>query len=175
MAVFDFTTPPVPDRLYWDSSFLVNIAFAAAKFHTQCVAYYQRLKDEGVPVLISNLTLDETWYILLKLETEQLHAPQTFWQVYREEPDRLKPILRKLREFTKRLEQLPHVSFVGTEAGSYQTALKTMERNLLLPRDAYHWSIMQDHEVSIIATTDTDFMRISDVTIYTCNEKMLVA
>lgn len=173
MAVFDFTTPPVPDRLYWDSSFLVNIAFAAAKFHTQCVAYYQRLKDEGVPVLISNLTLDETWYILLKLETEQLHAPQTFWQVYREEPGRLKPILRKLREFTKRLEQLPHVSFVGTEAGSYQTALKTMERNLLLPRDAYHWSIMQDHEVPIIATTDMDFTRISDVTIYTCNEKML--
>ncbi len=58
-AVFDFTLP-VPGRLYWDSSFLVNIAFATAKFHTQCATYYQRLKDEGVPVLISNLTLDET-------------------------------------------------------------------------------------------------------------------
>ena len=27
----------------------------------------------------------------------------------------------------------------------------------------------------IIATTDTDFVRIPDVTIYTCNEKMLAA
>ncbi len=69
----------------------------------------------------------------------------------------------------------PHISFIGTAAGSYETALKTMERNFLLPRDAYHWSIRQDHEVSIIATTDTDFMRIPDVTIHTCNEKMLVA
>ncbi len=111
----------------------------------------------------------------MKLETEQLYAPQTFWDVYREEPDRLKPILRKLREFTKRLEQLPHSSFIGTAAGSYETALKTMERNFLLPRDASHWSIMQDHEVAIIATTDADFMRIPDVTIYTCNEKILVA
>ena len=174
MAVFDFTLP-VPERLYWDSSFLVNIAFASAKFHTQCVAYYQRLKDERVPVLISNLTLDETWYVLLKLETEQLYAPRIFWEVYREEPSRLKPILRKLREFTKRLEHLPHVSFIGTAVGSYETALETMERHLLLPRDAYHWSIMQDHEVAIIATTDADFMRLPDVTIYTCNEKMLAA
>ncbi len=111
----------------------------------------------------------------MKLETEQLHAPKTFWEVYREEPDRFKPILRKLRAFTKRLEQLPHISFIETEAGSYETALKTVDRHLLLPRDAYHWSIMQDHEVSIIATTDTDFARIPDVTIYTCNEKMLAA
>ena len=172
MTVFDFTAP-LPDRLYWDSSFLVNIAFATAKFHTECAAYYRRLKDERVPVLVSTLTLDETWYVLLKLETEHIHAPRSFWEVYREEPDRLKPILRKLRDLTQRLEQLPHLSFVGMEAGSYEIALKTMERNLLLPRDAYHWSNMQDHEVFSIATTDTDFTRIPDVTIYTCNEKML--
>ena len=172
MAVFDFAAA-LPNRLYWDSSFLVNIAFAAAKFHKACTDYYYLLKEERVPVLVSNLTLDETWYILLKLESEQLYKTPTFWDIYRQEPDRLRPILKKLRDFTRRLERLSHITFVGTEAGSYDQALQTMEKHLLLPRDAYHWAIMQDQEISTLATTDTDFTRIPGVTIYTCNGKML--
>ena len=54
MAVFDFAASLL-DRLYWDSSFLVNIAFATAKFHKPCAVYYARLKEAGVPVLLSNL------------------------------------------------------------------------------------------------------------------------
>ncbi|MGH7961412.1 MAG: type II toxin-antitoxin system VapC family toxin [Candidatus Binatia bacterium] len=172
MAVFDFAAP-LPDHLYWDSSFLVNVAFAAAKFHDPCAAYYYRLKEEGVPVVLSNLALDETWYILMKLETEQLYHPQGFWEIYREEPERLRPILRALRDFTKRLLQLPHVTLVGTQANAYETALETMDRSLLLPRDAYHWALMQDGGLTAIATTDADFTRIPKATLYTCNERIL--
>ena len=172
MSVFDFTAP-LPDRLYWDSSFLVNMSFAAAKFHRPCATYYYRLKEAEIPILLSNLALDEAWYILLKLETEHLYHPQTFWEVYREEPERLRPLLHKLRDFTTRLTQLPHVTVVGTNAYAYETALETMEQALLLPRDAFHWAIMQACEITAIATTDTDFLRIPALTIYTCNEKML--
>jgi predicted nucleic acid-binding protein len=172
MTVFDFAVS-FPHRLYWDSSFLVNVAFAAAKFHKPCAAYYYRLKEAGVPVLLSNLALDEAWYILLKLETEDLYAPQTFWEIYREEPHHLRPILRKLRDFTKRLTQLPHMTLVGTAADAYEAALETMEHSLLLPRDAYHWALMQDNGLTAIVTTDADFTRIPGATIYTCNEKIL--
>jgi predicted nucleic acid-binding protein len=173
MSVFDFAAP-LPNRLYWDSSFLVNVAFAAAKLHQPCAAYYYRLKESGVPVMLSNLALDETWYILLKLETEQLYPPQSFWTIYREEAERLRPIFQKLREFTTRLTQLPHVTLVGTEANAYETALTVMERSFLLPRDAYHWALMQAHGLRNIATTDADFTRISEVAIYTCNERILI-
>lgn len=172
MTAFDFAAS-LPDRLYWDSSFLVNFAFTAAKFHKPCAAYYYRLKEEGVPVILSNLALDETWYILMKLETENLYHPRTFWEIYREEPTRLRPILRKMHDFAKRLIQLPHVTIVGTEAKVYETALESMERYLLLPRDAYHWAIMQGNGLTAIATTDADFTRIPGITIYTCNEKIL--
>jgi predicted nucleic acid-binding protein len=172
MTVFDFAAS-LPDRFYWDSSFLVNVAFAAAKFHKPCAAYYYRLKEAGVPVILSNLALDETWYILLKLETEDLHAPRTFWEIYREEPHHLRPALQKLRDFTKRLTQLPHVTLVGTAANAYETALETMEQSLLLPRDAYHWALMKDNGLTAIVTTDADFTRIPGTAIYTCNEKIL--
>ena len=172
MAVFDFSAP-LPDRLYWDSSFLVNVSFAAAKFHQPCADYYYRLKEAEAPVLLSNLVLDETWYILLKLEAEYLYEPQSFWDIYRQEPDRLQPILGTLRDFTQRLIHLPYVTLVGTEANAYEMALQTMERSLLLPRDAYHWALMQAHGLSAIATTDADFTRIPESTIYTCNETIL--
>jgi predicted nucleic acid-binding protein len=172
MTVFDFTAP-LPDRLYWDSSFLVNVAFAAAKLHRPCAAYYYRLKETGVSVILSNLALDETWYILLKLEAEQLHRPRSFWEMYREEAERLRPIFHKLREFTTRLTQLPHVTLVGTEANAYETALEVMEQSFLLPRDAYHWALMQASGLKAVATTDADFTRIPEVAIYTCNERML--
>lgn len=58
MSVFDFTAP-LPNPLYWDSSFLVNVSFAAAKFHRPCATYYYRLKEAEVPILLSNLALDE--------------------------------------------------------------------------------------------------------------------
>jgi predicted nucleic acid-binding protein len=163
----------LPNRIYWDSSFLVNIGFVAAKFHQACAAYYFRLKEAEVPVLLSNLALDETWYIVLKLETELLYRPQTFWEVYREEPDRLRPILHTLEDFTQRLTQLPHVTLIGTEANAYRMALITMQQSLLLPRDAYHWTLMQAHGLNAIATTDADFARLSNSVIYTCNEKIL--
>ena len=174
MSVFDFAAP-LPDRLYWDSSFLVNVAFAAAKLHQPCAAYYYRLQEVGVPVILSNLALDETWYSLLKLETEQTHSPQSFWEMYREEAKRLRPIFQKLREFTTRLIQLSHVTLVGMEANAYETALTVMERSFLLPRDAYHWALMQANGLSAVATTDADFTRIPEVTIYTCNERILTS
>lgn len=46
MAVFDFPAA-LPNRLHWDSSFLANIAFAAASFHKPCTDYYYLLKAEG--------------------------------------------------------------------------------------------------------------------------------
>ena len=172
MTAFDFSSP-LPNRIYWDSSFLVNVGFAAAKFHQPCAAYHYRLKESEVSVLISNLALDETWYILLKLETEHLYKPRTFWGIYRQEPDMLRPILQKLRDFTQRLTQLPHVSLIGIEANTYETALITMESALLLPRDAYHWALMQTHDLNAIATTDADFIRLPESVIYTCNDRIL--
>ena len=172
MAVFDCSAP-LPDRLYWTSSFLVNVSFAAAKYHQPCADYYYRLKEAEAPVVLSNLALDETWYILLKLEAEHLYEPQSFWDIYRKEPNRLQPILRNLREFTQRLIHLPHVTLVGTEANAYEKTLQTMEHALLLPRDAYHWALMQAHGLSAIATTDADFTRVPESAIHTCNETIL--
>lgn len=172
MSVFDFASP-LPERLYWDSSFILNFSFAAAKFHEPCTTYYARLKEERVPVLLSNLALDETWFILMKLETQQLYHPKSFWEIYREEPEQLTPVLQKIRDFTTRLTQLRHVTLVGTAADAYKRALQAIESNTLLPRDAYHWSIMQNHDLTAIATTDADFMRLSDSRVYTCNQKIL--
>jgi hypothetical protein len=41
MTVFDFAAP-LPDRLYWDSSFLVNVVFVAAKFGTSKLGLSQK-------------------------------------------------------------------------------------------------------------------------------------
>ena len=127
----------------------------------------------GVPVPVSNLTLDENWYILLKLESERIYETPTFWDIYRQEPDRLRPFLKKLRDFTRKVGAAVPYYFGWNEAGSYDQALQIMEKHLLLPRDAYLWAIMQDQEISALATTDTDFTPIPGVTIYTCNGKML--
>ena len=173
MTVFDFTAP-LPKRLYWDSSFIVNFSFAGAKFHEPCAAYYSRLTEERIPAIVSNLALDETWFILMKLEIEHLYQPKSFWEIYREKPDQLKPILQKLRDFTTQLTQLPHLTLTGTQPNAYERALQAMESAYLLPRDAYHWSLMQRSGLTAIATTDADFTRVSDISVYTCNQKILI-
>ena len=94
------------------------------------------------------------------LSPEHLYQPRTFWDIYRKAPDVLCPILHTLRDCTQRLTRLPHVTLSGTEANADERALTTMEQALLLPRDAYHWTLMQRHGLNAIATTDADFTRL---------------
>lgn len=62
--IFSFDHKP-PQVAYLDPSFCVNVLIEKAKFHTQCATYSEKLEEQGTILLLSNLGLNEIWFVLL--------------------------------------------------------------------------------------------------------------
>ena len=63
--ILDFSAE-LPEVIYWDASFVLNFSIEGAKYYGKCTDFSRRLEKENTPSIISNLTLDEIWYGLLR-------------------------------------------------------------------------------------------------------------
>jgi len=171
--VFDFDAP-LPERLYWDASFLVHAVYPAGRYHRECYAFLERLNGaRGILSYVSTLTLDEAIFALLQLKTAEDHPEEGFWDIYRENSQVIQPHLEEMRQLVQRLLADPRIQVVGLEPGSMLLALDYMERYSLLPRDALHLVAMDYHGVDCIVTTDGDFLPVDGLRIFTCNPRLL--
>jgi predicted nucleic acid-binding protein len=170
---FDFDAP-LPRRLYWDASFLVHATYPAGRYHRECYEFLDRLNDAGDTLsYVSTLTLDEVVFTLIQLKVAEDHPEQGFWDIYREYPQVIQPYLGELRALVDRLSSDARIQVVGTQPESMPSALDYMASYSLLPRDALHLATMARCGVDSIATTDSDFLPVDELRIYTCNPRIL--
>lgn len=171
--IFDFDDP-LPARLYWDASFIVHATYPAGRYHQECYTFLDRLGDaQGSLSYVSTLALDEAIFTLIQLKVEEKHPDQGFWEVYRQNPDVIQPHLEELRTLINRLFSEPRIKVVGTESQAMSMALDHMESYSLLPRDALHLTTMARQGMDDIVTTDSDFLTVEEIHIYTCNAQIL--
>lgn len=71
--IFDFLAAP-PAIAYLDPSFLLNVLVAGARYHAECVAYTHRLETAKTTLVLSNLGLDEVWFVLLRIQATAEHG-----------------------------------------------------------------------------------------------------
>lgn len=172
-SVLDFYSP-LPERLYWDASFLVHTVYPAGRYHRECYAFLERLNASlSALSFISVLTLDEATFILLQLKVSEKYPGQGFWETYRANPSVIRPHLEELRRLLERLYTEPRIRIVGLEPTAMLVGLDYMEQYSLLPRDALHLSIMARYGIDSIVTTDEDFGSVGALRIYTCNPRLL--
>lgn len=171
--VFDFDAP-LPERLYWDASFLVHAVYPAGRYHRECYAFLERLNDSHeVLSYVSTLTLDEAIFALIQLKVAEGHPAESFWDIYHENPRAIQPYLAELRRLVGRLLADPRIQIVGLEPAAMLPAVDYMERYALLPRDALHLVTMDHHGIDAIVTMDGDFLPVDGLRIFTCNPRLL--
>jgi predicted nucleic acid-binding protein len=171
--IFDFDAP-LPERLYWDASFLVHATYPAARYHRGCYTFLARLSESGDTLsYVSTLALDEMVFTLLQLRVAEEHPGQGFWDIYHQNSQVIQPFLGELRALVDRLTSDSRIRVVGTEPEFMPVVLDHMESYSLLPRDALHLASMARYGVDSIATTDDDFLPVDGLHIYTCNPRIL--
>ncbi len=171
--ILDFDAP-LPNRLYWDASFLIHAVYPGGRYHQQCYAFLERLNSAVKSCsFVSSLALDEVIFTLIRLKLTEEHPDQGFWKVYRETPEAIQPYLGEIRALVKRLFNDSRIQVVGTVPESILIALRYMSDYSLLPRDALHLSTMAHYGIKDIVTTDDDFIIMPDLNLYTCNPKIL--
>lgn len=159
---------PLPATLYWDASFIVNFAYEAAVYFQECADFLARLDGTETISYVSTLTMDEALFVLLQLKIEEDHDPEGFWTVYNNNPGVIEVYMDELQDLTEEIYTHPRVQVVGTEPGFTLEAIEHMRDYHFLPRDAYHLATMRHHGIRSIVTTDSDFLPVSDLDIYSC-------
>lgn len=165
----------LPAALYWDASFIVNLAHEAAVYHQQAADFLTRLEESHTVSHVSTLTLDEVYFVLLRANIERDQPSNSFWHVYHSNPAAIEPYIEALEDLTEELYTHPRVHILAAQAALSFDALSAMRQHHLLPRDAYHLAIMRHHGILNLVTLDADFLRVPDIVIHTCVPSILAS
>ncbi len=167
--IFSFKSEP-PKVAYIDPSFFLNLLVKDSRYFNECKNFAEKLKERKTILIMSNLGLDEIWYVLLKLLAIKDYNKK--WREKLDDKELVKKYTEEIEEYVANLIELPNLFFV--EITTYQTfnALKIMKDYGLLPRDAIHAFIVLSG-IEKIVTTDQDFAEVNGINVYTCNPKIL--
>lgn len=166
--IFSFNSLP-SHVAYIDPSFLLNILVEKARFHKQCVEYKDRLKSERLLLFLSNLGLDEIWYVLIKLQAIKEHGIKGWQKYLNKHPEAVRKYADLLSKITSTILEIPNLHLIEISAEQTLEALSLIKRYGLLPRDAIHLAAATLSNIGNIITTDKDFNIVTDINIYTCN------
>ena len=166
---FDSSTPGI---VYLDASFIVNFSVEGSKYHEPCTEFVRKLCKENVPSLVSNLTLDEIWYSLIKVSLIKDFGDKWYVEV-RDEPEILQKYVPLIKRVMADISMLQNVILVEVKTEMTLKAIDFIGKYSLLPRDAIHLATMLGLGVKNIVTTDIDFTRVKDINVYTCNYKVI--
>jgi predicted nucleic acid-binding protein len=171
-TTFSFQDTP-PEIAYLDPSFLLNVLVAESTYHAECVAFATRLEDACTILVLSNLGLDEIWFVLLRIQAVQEQGDRGWLAFLKDRPDKVKEYTRRLEEATLYILEVPNLLLVELTASQSLQALGLMDRYGLLPRDALHTATVLETGIDTIIATDADFARVEGLKLYTCNPKAL--
>lgn len=122
------------------------------------------------PVLVmSNLGLDELWYVLLKLLAMRDYEKN--WQkILKTKPEIVKKYSEDIEKYTLSLLEIPNLLLAEVSVDQTLLSLTLMKKYGLFPRDAIHAAVAIASGIQNIITTDNDFIRIEELEVYTCNK-----
>ncbi len=81
--------------------------------------------------------------------------------------------MSELRTLVERLSHDTRIQILGQSRESMLTALDYMDAYSILPRDALHLTAMARYGIHAVVTTDSDFLPVNDLSIYTCHPRIL--
>ncbi len=166
--LFSFDSPP-PRLAYIDPSFLLNIIVEEAIFHKECLKYKDKLKKQNTLLFLSNLGLDEIWYVLIKLQAIKDHGTKGWQKYVNQHPQAVKEYVDILNETTSAILEIPNLHLIEISTEQTLEALSFIKSYGLLPRDAIHLATTVLSNIDNLITTDKAFNAVSEINIYTCN------
>lgn len=137
-------------KVYLDANVLIAHQVNNHDYHQQAVKLLDDLWKKGGNLLISSLTMDEFFYgvvfIFRSLQPSRKNYPFSSYA----------SLLSKTVSAILTWEGVELVEFKNNPAELLQTVI-LIEKYNLRPRDAFHLRIMQQQDITSLATFDQDF------------------
>ncbi len=124
--IFEFESE-LPEILYLDSSFIINFSIDGSKYFEDCVAFSKKLVDNKATMITSSLTLDEIWYVFIRVTLSEKFGKS--WRTeLEEEPETLDKVIPILKRATTDLLMIQNLIIVEINTSSVLRALDFMEK-----------------------------------------------
>lgn len=164
MTVHSFKENP-PSLAYVDPSFFINLLIKDSNYHQECKMFSKKLKEKQTVLTVSNLGLDEIWYVILKVMATKEHGDEAMNKL--REPEVVKKYATDIDEYTEKLKDISRLFFIEVTTKQTFQAKDMIKKYGMLPRDSIHLAATASGIDNLI-TTDKDFNRIKEIDVYTC-------
>ncbi len=169
----EFSDSPIPDVIYFDTSFIVPTLIKGVKYHQPCNAFINRLTKSQPIIVMSQLVRSELWNAVLTIkmrdkfgkrrvdiDDELKKDPSLIDQVY---PD----IARIDQDFFDLMQRFVYWSMEDVTDLINKNAISLIKKYRLKSYDAIHIATMNALEVKDIAVFDWAIEDIQDLNIWT--------
>ncbi len=93
------------------------------------------------------------------------------WQkILKTKPEIVKKYSEEIEKYTLALLEIPNLLLAEVSFDQTMLSLNLMKKYGLFPRDAIHAAVTVVSGIDNIITTDSDFARIEELEVYTCNK-----
>ncbi|MDH4137921.1 MAG: hypothetical protein OEW09_14565, partial [Anaerolineae bacterium] len=110
-TIFSFQDDP-PEIAYLDPSFLLNVLVAESTYHAECMDFAKQLEDAESILVLSNLGLDEIWFVLLRVQAVEEHGEKGWLSFLKENPAKAMEYSSRLEEATLQILEIPRLLLV---------------------------------------------------------------
>jgi predicted nucleic acid-binding protein len=125
--------------------------------------FLERIESGEIPGYTSTLVLDELMYKILLRKIEEKHTQNPLIVVEKDFGEIAKNSYY-VKEAIELVLGINRLNVLDVTKEDVQHAPDLMESFSLLPRDAVHVSVMLNHSITDIASADSDFDRVKDLT-----------
>jgi len=144
-------------KVFIDANFLIAYWIPHHEFHNAAKKKMFELIANNSLLFLDWLIIDEVWYkIWHLLKNEFLGEGKPFKNFFEN--------FKKILDFIEKSSYIQIIQFRNNLIQKCYEALFNVKKYNLRPHDAFHLAIIKDHQISILVTKDSDFLRESNKT-----------
>jgi predicted nucleic acid-binding protein len=131
---------------------------------TTLLNFFRKVIAGKIQAYTSVLVMDELFYRLLLGLIKDAHGSNPLDVLRQQRTELITTHAPIIENALRKLIRLPNLHLVGIEGDNFYQMLDNINDYAIMPRDALHFAVMQRLELLDIASDDTDFDRLPEIT-----------
>ncbi len=155
----------IEGRIYVEANVFLFTALADAEYGPSALRFLERSSGDEIELLTSTLTIDEVSFVALKAKLEEKYGVTKNQVLYlKRHPAVVKALASDVNQMMENVLGL--TTLVEVNAQDIQQMRLYVKEFGLLPRDAIHLAVTHRLGLTCMASSDSDFDRVTWLTRY---------
>lgn len=149
--------------IYLDTNFFYHFLRPIPRYRGVIQAFFQRIEGGQIRAFTSVNTFDELAYRLLLSAIKDRYNGNPIELLRNQTSDMLREFYPSVQEVLLMLKSLPNLTILSLTESELSRMIDNLSSDMLLPRDALHLAVIENHGIRYMATDDRDFDKVEGI------------